>query len=118
MDAAAIDAIDHVRGKTRENRVEYGGYIYKADDNHYSYTEAVPGTERRLKKGEFNKPPDGKWPKGIYHTHPGRKYNVFWFSTDDYIASGGAPIYLGTIDGRIKVWSSDDGERIVRGICP
>ena len=103
MDKAAIDAIDHIRSLTQINNLEYGGYIYKISDNCYSYTEAVPGTENSLDKSKFNSPPEGYFPEAIYHTHTGSDYNAFWFSTDDYIASGGNPIYLGTIDGRIKV---------------
>jgi len=90
--------------------------IYKTEDDcYFSYTEPVRGTERSLKKSEFNKPPNGLSPKAIYHTHPGRDYAVFWFSTADYIAASGQPIYLGATGGhRIKVWDQNNGERIIR----
>ncbi len=112
MDEAAIAATDYIRDNFQYHEYEYGGYIYGIGD-YYSFAMPVKGTERELDKSKFNKVPDGTSPVAIYHTHPGRGYNVFNFSPEDYIASGGHPIYLGA-GLRIKSWSAAGGERRIR----
>ncbi len=116
MDEAAIDSIEYIfNNKSDSRKFEYGGFLYKTEDNNFSYTVPVRGTENAIEKCDLNTPPAGLSSEAIYHTHPGRGYNVFWFSTYDYIVASDQPIYLGAKGGyKIKVWDSQNGEKIIR----
>ena len=63
---AAIDALNYARTKTPQF-VEWGGWIYQADDQCYTYDEPTKGTPEGL-----TLPPSPVNAAATYHTHPYR----------------------------------------------
>ncbi len=104
MDAAAIDALRLLIKHTRRDNKEWGGWIYKLDDNSYSYTKPVVGKSKSMNCDDFKNPPNGTKKVGIYHIHPREDRLAKYFTQEDYLTSTfeNMPIYLGTCFGHIR----------------
>lgn len=118
QDAAAIDALDYYRNRSKILNKEIGGFIYKDCEGSYSYTRGKPGTESAIDVSTFYNPPEGTDKLAIYHTHLGDDYQAGFFSMRDQLTAGthdnGVDIYLGTGSRLIKVWSPYSGVRTIR----
>lgn len=134
MDDAAKDFAKTTNGKSIEEDLEYGSYIYSWQETkkifwfipitktYYSYTE--PFTDNMEAHIRFypNNPPIPKNTifVAMAHTHgawkenPNDKNNIDWndiFSDDDMDAAilSGYPLYLASPDGRLQVFDPEKG---------
>jgi RHS repeat-associated protein len=104
VDAAGIQAIKDINGKSIELDKEFIGCIYCHPDGGFAYTAPQMGTDRSAPP-EYGACPAGKKQVAWYHTHgafrPNFKNNVFsgadqWWSDHKF-----GPGYLGTTDKKI-----------------
>ena len=113
QNAAAIAALSDVIAPSISTNREYGGLIYKFQNEDYSYGDARIGTNKSLILPKYNSCPPRTTVTAYYHTHaaPNTQMDGENFSLADMSISrnDGIDGYLGTPTGLVKKYSTFGG---------
>jgi len=109
QDSAAFAALFDLLPRSIKEQIEYGGMIYRNNDNSYSYTPPIKGEYDTVDPGGPATCPADTKAVAYYHTHGSTDRDYLfeeWFGLRDrqYARNYGIDGYLATPTGAFKIF--------------